>query len=71
LGIGVGVGIINFGMNPNWVPPTTNPDPSLPVGFSATNLDMNFGLYFKGNQDYYVGFSSTHLNETLLLSDCR
>jgi type IX secretion system PorP/SprF family membrane protein len=66
LGIGVGVGMINFGMNPNWVPPTTNPDPSLPVGFSATNLDMNFGLYFKGNQDYYAGISSTHLSQSLL-----
>lgn len=66
LGIGVGVGIVNFGMSPVWVPPTTAIDPTLPVGFSATNLDMNFGLYWKGNQDYYVGLSSTHLNESLL-----
>lgn len=66
LGIGVGVGMINFGMNPNWVPPTTNPDNSLPVGFSATNLDLNFGLYFKGEQDYYAGLSSTHLSQSLL-----
>ena len=66
LGIGAGVGIVNFGMSPVWVPPTTTIDNSLPVGFSATNLDLNFGLYFKGNQDYYVGLSSTHLNESLL-----
>lgn len=66
LGIGVGVGIVNFGMNPDWVPPTTNPDNSLPTGFAATNLDLNFGLYFKGNNDYYVGLSSTHLNQSLL-----
>jgi type IX secretion system PorP/SprF family membrane protein len=66
LGIGAGVGIVNFGMSPVWVPPTTTVDNSLPVGFSATNLDLNFGLYFKGNQDYYVGLSSTHLNESLL-----
>jgi type IX secretion system PorP/SprF family membrane protein len=66
LGIGVGVGMINFGMDPTWAPPTTNPDNSLPVGFSATNLDLNFGLYFKGNQDYYAGISSTHLTESLL-----
>lgn len=66
LGIGIGVGIVNFGMNPDWVPPTTNPDNSLPTGFSATNLDLNFGLYFKGNSDYYVGLSSTHLNQSLL-----
>jgi len=66
LGIGIGVGMVNFGMNPDWVPPTTNPDNSLPVGFSATNLDLNFGLYWKGNSDYYAGLSSTHLNESLL-----
>jgi type IX secretion system PorP/SprF family membrane protein len=66
LGIGVGVGMINFGQNPNWVPPTATPDPSLPVGFSATNLDLNGGLYFKGNQDWYAGISSTHLNQALM-----
>jgi type IX secretion system PorP/SprF family membrane protein len=66
LGMGIGVGIVNFGMNPDWVPPTTNPDNSLPTGFAATNLDLNFGLYFKGLNDYYVGLSSTHLNESLL-----
>lgn len=66
LGVGLGLGMINFGMSPVWVPPTTAIDPTLPVGFAATNLDMNFGLYWKGNKDYYVGLSSTHLNETLL-----
>jgi type IX secretion system PorP/SprF family membrane protein len=66
LGIGLGVGIVNFGMSPVWVPPTTAIDPSLPAGFSATNLDLNFGLYFKGAADYYVGLSSTHLNQSLL-----
>jgi type IX secretion system PorP/SprF family membrane protein len=65
LGIGVGVGIINYGMNPEWVPPTQNPDNSLPAGFAATNLDANFGVYYSG-KDFNVGFSSTHLNETLL-----
>jgi len=66
LGIGLGVGIINFGMNPEWVPPTTAVDNSLPVGWNSTNLDLNFGLYFKGESDYYFGLSSTHLSETLL-----
>lgn len=66
LGIGVGVGIVNYGMSPVWVPPTTPIDPSLPIGFSATNLDLNFGLYWKGNNDYYAGISSTHLSESLL-----
>jgi type IX secretion system PorP/SprF family membrane protein len=65
LGIGVGVGIINYGMNPEWVPPTQNPDNSLPAGFAATNLDANFGVYYSG-KDFNIGFSSTHLSETLL-----
>ena len=66
LGIGVGVGMVNFGMNPNWVPPTTSVDPTLPGSYSAINLDLNFGLYWKGSQDYYVGFSSTHLSESVV-----
>lgn len=63
---GIGLGIVNFGMAPTWVPPQTAIDPTLPVGFAATNLDLNFGVYWKGNSDYYAGISSTHLNETLL-----
>jgi type IX secretion system PorP/SprF family membrane protein len=63
---GIGVGIVNFGMSPTWVPPQTAIDPTLPVGFSATNLDLNFGVYWKGNGNYYAGISSSHLNESLL-----
>ncbi len=65
LGLGVGVGIMNYGMDPTWVPPSTFNDPTLPTGFAATNLDLNFGAYFKGN-DFYAGISSTHLSESLL-----
>lgn len=61
LGIGVGIGIQNFSQSPTWVPPTTLNDNTLPVGFASTKLDANFGLYFKGDQGYYVGLSSTHL----------
>lgn len=66
LRIGAGVGMINFGQNPVWVPPTTQTDITLPVGFNATNLDLNFGLYFKGRSDWYAGISSTHLSESVL-----
>ena len=65
LGLGLGVGIINYGMNPVWVPPTNAPDNSLPTSFAATNLDVNFGAYFNG-KDFYVGISSTHLTQSLL-----
>jgi type IX secretion system PorP/SprF family membrane protein len=65
LGVGVGLGIMNYGMEPDWVPPTTNPDNSLPAGFAATSFDANFGLYFQG-KDFYAGLSSTHLSASLL-----
>ena len=61
LGIGLGVGIQNFSQAPLWVPPTTLNDNTLPTGFSDTQLDANFGLYLRGDQGYYVGFSSTHV----------
>ena len=63
LGIGIGLGMVNFGQNPNWVTPTGQQDASLPVGYNATNFDMNFGLYLKTNNNWYVGLSSTHLTE--------
>lgn len=69
LGIGLGVGIVNFGLSPEWVPPTTYNDNSLPSAFSSTNVDLNFGLYFKGAYDYYIGISSTHLSESALKGD--
>lgn len=65
LGIGVGVGIMNYGLNPDWIPPQTSNDPSLPAGFAATGFDANFGMYFQG-KEYFVGFSSTHLSASLL-----
>lgn len=65
LGVGVGLGILNYGMDPVWVPPTTAIDPTLPAGFAATSFDANFGLYFQG-KDFYAGLSSTHLSASLL-----
>ena len=69
LGVGIGIGIINFGMNPTWVPPVTSVDNALPVGFAATNMDLNFGLYFQGERiPFYAGLSSTHLSAPRLNS---
>lgn len=68
LGVGVGIGIMNYGMDPEWVPPTQAVDPTLPVGFAATGLDANFGLYFQA-KNYYAGISSTHLSESDLSKD--
>lgn len=67
LGIGVGVGIINFGMDPTWIPPTNVVDPTLPVANSGTNVDLNAGLYWVGStRPYYVGISSSHLSESVI-----
>jgi len=64
LGLGIGLGIMTYGMNPTWVPPSTLIDPSLPAdGFQAASLDLNFGAYFKG-KNFYAGLSSTHLSES-------
>ncbi|MBU2019363.1 MAG: PorP/SprF family type IX secretion system membrane protein [Bacteroidetes bacterium] len=62
LQVGLGAGLFNFGINPDWIPPTNDFDPSLPVGFKANSLDVNFGVYFKGLENYYVGISTTHAN---------
>ncbi|NRA10580.1 MAG: PorP/SprF family type IX secretion system membrane protein [Crocinitomicaceae bacterium] len=61
LGVGVGIGITSLGMNPDWAPPQTLVDPSLPAAFSQTKFDANFGLYLKANAGYYIGLSSTHI----------
>lgn len=63
LSAGVGVGLINVGFNPNWVPPQVPVqfDPSIvSQKLSAFGFDQNFGLYwhYKGA---HVGVSSTHI----------
>jgi type IX secretion system PorP/SprF family membrane protein len=64
-GIGVGLGMVNVGLNPEWVPPSTYDDASLPAAFSNTKFDMNFGVYYKHN-NIYAGISSTHLTQSRL-----
>ena len=61
LSAGLSLGIINVGFNPTWIPPTNTADANLPGALAGTGFDMNFGLYFHGNEGYYVGLSSTHL----------
>lgn len=63
LNAGVGVGMLNFGLDPNWIPPTSSTDATLPVASSGTNLDGNFGVFYKSFRGYYVGLSSAHLNK--------
>jgi type IX secretion system PorP/SprF family membrane protein len=67
LGAGVGLGLVNVGFDPQWVPPVTPDDPLLPLATSGGALDLNFGLFWRGNKNamrpYYVGVSATHLTQ--------
>lgn len=66
LGLGLGVGLVNFGFAPVWVPPTSSTDVLLPTETSASTFDANFGLYYKHRKGWYAGLSSTHLSASEL-----
>lgn len=62
LSAGIGVGIINVGFSPTWIPPQTYYDPLIPFPTSGTGFDVTAGLYWHGTTlPLYVGISSTHL----------
>ena len=62
LSAGIGLGFINVGFSPDWVPPQTYIDPLLPDPISGTGFDINAGLLWTGKTvPYYVGISTTHL----------
>ena len=74
LGVGVGLGIINRNINPNWVTyDGNNPsisgqiysDPILPHMDQIVAFDMNLGLTMFG-KDYWAGVSTTHLTSPKL-----
>lgn len=59
---GLGVGLINIGFSPDWIPPQTMIDPNLPQAVAGNAMDMNVGLHWHGtNIPYYIGISSTHI----------
>lgn len=60
LSVGVGVGMVNFGLKPTWIGPQTQIDPTFPAASSATTFDANFGIYYRAD-NWYAGISSTHL----------
>jgi type IX secretion system PorP/SprF family membrane protein len=63
INLGIGLGIVNLSLDPNWITPSGNiNDPSLPKSGSGTNLYANFGLTWKSFKGYYVGLSSSYLN---------
>lgn len=67
LSAGIGLGIVNVSYTPDWVPPTPDPDNTLPTETGDSGLDINMGLFFRGNNDaYYVGLSTTHITAPTL-----
>ncbi|MCH2236000.1 MAG: PorP/SprF family type IX secretion system membrane protein [Crocinitomicaceae bacterium] len=64
LSTGLGLGFVNAGFSPTWIPPQTPAefDPNIPLANAGTAMDMNFGLYWHGDSHpYYIGLSTTHL----------
>ncbi len=67
LGIGASLGVANQALTPNWIGgDVINPsgDDAIPQnGGSVFGFDLGLGAFYKTDQ-YYVGLSTTHLNET-------
>lgn len=67
---GIGIGIMNHSVQPDWLPPTTGIDNNLNYqGYSRTGFDANFGLYARHTltegrrigDSWNFGVSMTHL----------
>lgn len=74
LGVGLGLGVINRTINPEWITPgsiggnNVYLDPTLPHMANKTVFDVNIGATLV-SKDYWAGFSITHLtNPTINLN---
>lgn len=65
LSFGISAGMLHFSTDPDWVPPGTGLDPTLPGASSATGFDANFGVVYHRKQ-WNVGMSATHLTSPSL-----
>jgi type IX secretion system PorP/SprF family membrane protein len=72
LAFGLGVGIIQKGINGSKLVPLTPGDPLIPTGDIVANaVNLDFGIYYKIPQlsifdDFYFGLSSLHLNSPVV-----
>jgi len=71
LGLGLSVGILNKSLDAEWITPDfllssgqvgITSDPALPENDSHMSLDLGFGAFY-GADNFYVGISTTHLNQ--------
>lgn len=64
IGIGASVGIMSFGIKPDWVVPSSSLDPVLPIQYNASKLDVNLGIYFRANDgSIFGGISAKHITQ--------
>lgn len=75
LGLGISPGVVNFNINGEWEIPQdaiyTQPgsDPAIPQAeASQVTFDVGFGAFLYTN-NYYAGFSVTHLNQGAVMYD--
>lgn len=64
LSVGLSGGVFSSTLKYDQLDPIVNPDPSIPISGSETQMNFNVGIgaiYDRG--DYYFGLSSRHLNE--------
>lgn len=60
IALGISPGFYNLRFNGTWIPPSTYPDPSLPI--NKTNFDVNGGVAYQG-KSIYAGVGIKHLLE--------
>uniref|UniRef100_UPI003216BF85 PorP/SprF family type IX secretion system membrane protein n=1 Tax=uncultured Draconibacterium sp. TaxID=1573823 RepID=UPI003216BF85 len=75
LGLGISPGVFNYSLNGDWDIPQgdmftpSDSDPSIPKGeVSQMAFDVGFGAFLYTN-NYYAGFSVTHLNQAAVKYD--
>jgi len=71
LSIGLDAGIFNTSLSPNWIIPDSDihtpvsGDPSIPLQDNTLVFDMAGGVFYR-TTNFYVGLSSSHLNQAEL-----
>lgn len=64
LSVGAAPGLTLISSDPEWIPPTSDPDPNLPLEGTQTKFTMGAGI-FAFSDKFYVGISGSQLNSPL------
>ncbi len=62
LAVGIAAGFVHAKSSGNWIPPTSTPDPTLPVSGNKNAFFLNAGIVYKARK-FSIGLSSTQINE--------